>query len=234
MRIEHSVIGLVLGGVLGSAACSGSSESGAGSGGSATSGGASGSATGGGAGKGGNAATGGNAGKGGGTSTGGASGSGGKGGSAGTESGDAGESSSSGGSSGAGGGSGRGGSAGSSAGSGGAAAGGGGTGGMSPLCELTTDLIGSCLLPESGGVAACNEYYDGSVYTEELITGICEPNGGTYSAEPCPDTSLEDADVLGCCSTIGGFNRNCYYGEESDRETYSQICEAVGCPLTEE
>jgi hypothetical protein len=239
MRLELHALGLVVGGIVAASACSGGSSTNGGTGGSATTGGASGSSAGGSSGKGGSG-QGGSAGKSGSAGKGGAAGTGegnagtstargGSGGSAGTDSGDAGEQSSSGGRAGSA--SGRGG---ADAGSGGSVAGGGGGAGVPAMCVPETDLIGSCLLPETMGLVACNEYYEGTGVTANDIMGICEPNGGTFSTGLCPDTALDDADVLGCCGTIGGSIRNCYYGAESERATYEQVCEAVGCPLTEQ
>lgn len=223
MHLGLHAAGLVLGGILAATACSGSSETKGGTGGATASGGSAGTTTGGAggaSGKGGSAGKGGNAGKGGSAGTSGTTG--GNGGSSGSDSGEAGEGSG-GGASGSGG-----------AGEAGAGSADGGSGGIPPRCELTTELIGSCLLPAVAGATACNEYFDDYVYTEELILGICEPNGGVYSTGPCPDTSLEGRDLLGCCSTVGGYNRNCYYGSESDRPMYELVCETSGCPLLAE
>ncbi len=247
MRLGLRTVGFVLAGLSAAAACSSKGDGTGGTGGGTASAGSSGTTQAGTSGNGGAGGVAGNSGKGGSGGTGGASGgsagssnpSAGKGGgSAGTDNGEAGEASASGGRAGSAGNGGRGGSdaggGGTSAGSGGSDAGSGGTGGISPMCELTAELIGSCLIPETMSGTACNEYFEGAGITEDLIVGVCEPNGGVYSTDPCPDTSLEDTPVLGCCSTIGGFNRNCYYGAESDRARYEQLCDLSGCPLLEE
>jgi len=195
------------GGVAGGGATAGS---GAGSSGSAGVGGS----TGGGAGAGGTAGSGGVSGNGG---------------SSGSSAGDAGEEgdagADSGGTAGMGG----------TAGSGGASAGTGGmagTAGATDECDFSTRaLLATCERPVTGGGSwSCTEFYEGNGANLQVVEFECENANGIFSDSPCPATSFEDLDRIGCCVAPGAVNRSCYYGA-GNVEGIRPLCESLGCML---